>query len=221
MLPVISNKLELFDLIEKVGFIPLFKCCIEGFSVEELTSHLNWWGEDEEKDPWEWRKAAAASGNIAYGKFFNKKAGYISRGWFPAFAALRREGMDFESRYESGLSSYGQKRIMELLADGPMPSFELKRAAGFMKDGEKNFEGAITALQMQTYVLVRGFERKKNAFGREYGWGCAVYSTADMLFGEKHIESCLSPKDAKAMIEKRIIEFFPDVSMKQAEKLVR
>lgn len=225
MLPqVINNIAELQNLIETVGFIPLFKSSLGGFSVEELTRHMDWWGEDREKDPWEWRKSIAAKGNIAYGKLFSKKAGFVSRSWFPVFAALRRGGMDFDERYENGLCPPSEKRVMELLSDGPsIPSFELKRSAGFIKGGEKNFEGVITSLQMQTFIVVRGFECKKNAFGHEYGWASAVYSTAEALFGEDHIRSRrdLSKDEAKALIAERIREFFPNVSAKDIEKLIR
>jgi hypothetical protein len=224
MLPkTVSNIRELSDLIEKVGFIPLFKSPVEGFSVEELTRHMDWWGEDREKDPWEWRKVIASEG-AAYGKVFNKKAGFISRSWFPVFASFRRGGMDFEERYDNGLCSQAEKSIMELLSDGSViPSFELKKAAGFFKGGEKNFEGIITSLQMQTFILIRGFECKKNAFGHEYGWASSLYSTAEALFGEEHIGSRrdLAPVEAKALIAERIMEYFPNAAEKDIERLIK
>ena len=36
----------------------------------------------------------AAGGRIAYGKFFDRKAGFISREWLPVFANYRRDGYD-------------------------------------------------------------------------------------------------------------------------------
>jgi hypothetical protein len=224
MLPkTVSNIRELEDLIEKIGFIPLFKCSVEGFSVEELTRHMDWWGEDRDKDPWEWRKGIA-EGGVAYGKFFSKKAGFISRLWFPVFTAYRRGGMHFDERYESGLCSQAEKRVMDLLSGGAViPSFELKKAAGFFKGGDKNFDGMITGLQMQTYILIRGFLCKKNAFGHEYGWASSVYSTPEALFGEEHIGSRadLEPDEAKALIANRIREFFPNAAEKDIVRLIR
>ena len=73
---------DLIGLIDKIGFLPLFKNSIEGFSVEERTVADHWWSGDERMDPWEWRKCAAASGKIAYGKFFDKRSGFISKDWF-------------------------------------------------------------------------------------------------------------------------------------------
>ena len=47
---------DLIDLINEVGFLPLFKNEVDGFSVEENTGDLYWWTGDEEQDPWEWRR---------------------------------------------------------------------------------------------------------------------------------------------------------------------
>ena len=72
---------ELEKYIEEIGFLPFFKCEIPGFSVEEHTAADAWWTEELERDPWEWRKILAARGNVAYGKFFDRKAGFISKKW--------------------------------------------------------------------------------------------------------------------------------------------
>ena len=53
---------ELIDWIDEVGFLPLFKNEVDGFSAEENTSDLYWWTGDEEQDPWEWRRLIARSG---------------------------------------------------------------------------------------------------------------------------------------------------------------
>ena len=68
---------ELTDLIDQLGFLPLFRNAVDGFSVEEHTASLGWWCGDAAQDPWEWRRFLARSGRVAYGKFFGKKAGFI------------------------------------------------------------------------------------------------------------------------------------------------
>ena len=169
----IKNVEQLQEYIEKIGFLPLFRNEIPGFSVEEHTAADSWWSEDPESDPWEWRKIIAGNGRIAYGKFFDKKAGFISRGWLPAFANYRRDGYDFDARWDDELASIRSKKIMDLFAeenaDRELYSFEVKKLAGFGGSGEKNFEGEITRLQMQTYLCVRDFRRRKNKAGKEYG----------------------------------------------------
>lgn len=107
------------------------------------------------------------------GKFFDKKAGFISREWLPYFLNFRRDGYDFDALWEDGKASYKQKRIMDLYAeelqDREYYSNELKQTAGFGKDGEKGFEGVITGLQMQLYLCVRDFRQRKNKKGESYG----------------------------------------------------
>ena len=76
--------------VDDVGFLPLFKNDVPGFSVEERTCPEDWWTGDPARDPWEWRELLARSGRVAYGKFFDKKAGFISLRWLPAFANCRR-----------------------------------------------------------------------------------------------------------------------------------
>ena len=59
----------------------------------------------------------ARSGKVAYGKFFNKKAGFISLEWFPWFANFRRDGYDFDARWEDGLAGYRNKKIMDIFGE--------------------------------------------------------------------------------------------------------
>ena len=68
---------QLLELINRVGFLPLFRNEIHGFSVEETVSPLYWWTDDPARDPWYWRILLSGSGEVAYGKFFDGKAGYV------------------------------------------------------------------------------------------------------------------------------------------------
>lgn len=132
---------EAIEYINSVGFLPLFKNDIPGFSLEERTVPEYWWSGDKEKEPWEWRQIIAERGNILYGKFFCKKAGFITKEWFPYFANYRRDGYDFDALYEDGKAPIRQKKIMDLFMEKePCPelfSFEIKDQAGFRKDGER------------------------------------------------------------------------------------
>ena len=105
---------DLLALVRQVGFLPLFSGDIPGFSVEERTPPGDWWT-DRPGDPWAWRQVLAPHPDIAYGKFFDKKAGFISREWFPAFANYRRDGYDWEGMYEDGKLSSRGKRILDVL----------------------------------------------------------------------------------------------------------
>ena len=83
---------ELINWINEVGFLPLFANEVPGFSAEEHVSPLFWWTGDPEQDPWVWREIIPSTGEVAYGKFFGGRAGFISREWFPRFANARRDG---------------------------------------------------------------------------------------------------------------------------------
>ena len=203
---------ELIHWVDEIGFLPLFKNAIDGFSAEEHTSDLYWWSGDPEQDPWEWRQLIARSGQVAYGKFFAGKAGFISRGWFPHFANWRREGYDFDSRWDEGLASLRQKRVMDQFADrDELYSFELKRLAGFGREGEKNFEGTVTDLQMEGYLLIRDFRQRRNKKGQPYGWPIAVYAMPETLWGYDHIASAYSaePGQSRELICRQIWDNFP------------
>jgi len=215
---------ELKAYINSVGFLPFFKGGIIGFSVEEMTASDAWWSNDPADDPWLWREIIAEEGDIAYGKLFCNRAGFISKEWFPIFAAYRRDGYDFDSRYEDGLASIRQKKIMDVLnMYDRLPSYELKRMAGFNKNGEKNFEGTITSLQMQTYVVIGSFRRRRNKKNEEYGWSVADYTLSENLFGRDYVRSAynLPAKKAKEKIIGHLLKLFPDAKPEEAEKLIR
>ena len=192
---------EAASYIQKVGFIPLFSNTISGFSLEEHTAPSQWWSDDPETDPWIWRQTLSSNPDIAYGKFFGRNAGFISKDWFPVFANYRRNGYDFDALFEDELASYRSKKIMDVFelndeaVGRQIMSSEVKSLAGFSKDGgEKNFEGVITDLQMQTYLIVGDFRQKKNKKGQPFGWHIALMETPETKWGREYVTSCY-PED--------------------------
>ena len=171
--PRIHNAMELEALVQQMGFLPFFACSVSNFSIEEFTPSRYWFAENVD-GPWEWRMEVARRGVVAYGKLFSKKAGLVSREWYPDLANYRRNGYDFDSRYEEGLAGYREKCVMDvLLREGPTLSKDLKRMAGFGGDGLKGFDTVLTNLQMQTYVTVHSFEYARDKYGKPYGWGAS------------------------------------------------
>lgn len=105
-----------------------------------------------------------------------------------------------------------QKRIMDQFAvKDELYSFELKRLAGFSKEGEKNFAGTITDLQMEGYLLIRDFRQRLNKKGQPYGWPISVYTTPETLWGYAHISSAYSsePIQSKELIYHQVRKNFP------------
>ena len=219
---------ELAALIREIGFLPLFSNEIPGFSVEERTEVHNWWSGDPEKDPWEWRWVLGGRDDIAYGKFFNKKDGYVSKEWFPAFANYRRNGYDFDALVGDELASHRAMKIMaalepdEELRGLELLSSELKEKAGFGKNGEKNFDGVLTELQMQTFLLVNDFRQKINKKGQPYGWHIAAVTTAETKWGYDYIAEGYKeqPADSWKKIQKHIKSFYPTAEEEDINKVL-
>lgn len=206
---------EAIKYINKVGFLPLFKNGIPGFSLEERTVPEYWWSGNPEVDPWEWRAIIARRGDVAYGKFFDGKAGFISKEWLPYFVNCRRDGYDFDALWDDEKASRRQKKIMDLFAgdneDAELYSYEIKKNAGFGKDGEKGFDGTMTNLQHALYLCVRDFRQKKNKKGQAYGWAVAVYSTPEHIFGYEHVTSAYreDPLESREKIVRHIRDVYP------------
>ncbi len=196
--------------VGELGFLPLFSGSIPGFSVEEQSSSL-WWWTGGKRDPWEWRKFMARSGKVAYGKFFAGRAGFISLEWLPYFANWRRDGYDFDALWEDGKASARAKKLMDVFPEGEsLYSFEARNRAGFGKGREKNFEGTVTSLQMQTYLVIRDFRQRVNKKGQPYGWDIAVYSTPETVWGRDLVASAYAeePEESRERIVRRMRELY-------------
>lgn len=217
---------EAINYINQVGFLPLFRNEIPGFSLEERTVPDFWWTDDP-RDPWRWREEIARSGKVAYGKFFDKKAGFISLEWLPVFANYRRDGYDFDALYEDGKAPKKHKNIMENFIeeklDSEIMSNQLKKLAGFGKDGEKGFEGAITTLMMQTYLCNCDFKKRKNKKGEEYGWNVAIYTSPEHLWGYDLVTALYKeePKDSWQRIVDHMHDIYPIATDKQIKKVLK
>ena len=202
---------ELTAYINQVGFLPLFRNEVPGFSVEEFTDASAWWTGDQSRDPWEWREILARSGKIVYGKFFAKKAGFLSLEWLPYFVNYRRNGYDFDALWDDEKASFRQKKIMDLFETEPeLFSNDLKAKAGFGKEGDKNFEGTVTGLQMSLYLCVRDFRQRTNKAGAPYGWPIAVYSTPERIWGSDAVASAYAedPKISGERIYRHVMELY-------------
>ena len=216
---------ELVNWINEIGFLPLFGNEVEGFSAEEHTSPDYWWSGNRREDPWEWREIIAASNQVAYGKFFGNKAGFISLDWLPYFVNCRRAGYDFDSRYQDGLASRREKKIMDFFIgedrDGDsvykqarILSTDLKKMAGFGKGGEKNYPGIITGLQMQIYLVIADFKRRQNKRGEEYGMAVSIMLPPESIWGYDKVTAAYSekPKESWNRIFDHVKETYPEAA---------
>ena len=219
----LRNPEDIVALTAELGFLPFFAGEIPGFSVEECCPPELWFSEEAD-GPWEWKGPAARSGQCVYGKFFGGRAGFISKEWFPDFANLRRDGYDFDARYEDGLAARKDKEVYDTVTEhGALLSKELKRLCNYRKGGNRGFDTVITRLQMQTYVTIGDFVYLQDKFGKTYGWGVAQYTTPEVQFGYDFVTSAYrkDPAESKADILAHLKSILPDADEAQLLKLMK
>ena len=207
----LKSPAELIKFVDKAGFIPLFANKIKGFSIEERTVASDWWSGDDSCDPWAWREEISRSGKLIYGKFFARKAGYISKKWFPVFANARRDGYDFDALWDDGKAKMKEKKIMDLFeTEEELFSYDIKSRAGFGKGGEKNFDGTLTDLQMKTYLAASDFKQRINSRGEAYGWSVALYSCPETIMGREKVRSCYpeEPEESSRKIIEHVMKLY-------------
>ncbi|MEE3458194.1 MAG: hypothetical protein VZQ82_09160, partial [Lachnospiraceae bacterium] len=135
-----------------------------------------------------------------------------------------RDGYDFDAAWDDGLVQRRCKAIMDICEDGGMhPGYELKPAAGFGKGGYKNFEGCMTQLEMQTYLIIRKFERRKNKRGESYGMAVSFNQKPEELWGYEHVTSAYreEPAVSAERILRRAKELFPGGDDAALKKVLR
>ncbi len=217
----IKTKEDLIDAVRKYGFVPLFAKRIEGFSVEEHVSPSVWFSGEE--GVWEWKGPVIRECGCAYGKLIEKKAAFVSREWFPDLANYRREGYDFDARYDDELASYRDKELYDLLeGNAPILSKLLKEKGNYGKDGKKGFDTIITRLQTQCYVTISDFVYETDRNGRKRGWGVAEYSTPERFFGGSFRETVYdrTPEESWLRIFDHLKKLFPDADEDEIEDVI-
>lgn len=221
---VIKGKADLISAINEYGFLPFFSNSIEGFSIEEHISHDCWYDSSSGVwSAWEWKGPVIRESGCAYGKFFEKKACYVSPGWFPVLANYRRDGYDFDSRYDDGLAGYRDKTMYELIENNaPVISKSLKKIGNYRKGGNKGFDTIITRLQKQCYVIINDFVYMRDKFGKPYGWGVAEYTTPEKMMGESFIENVYSssPEESYEKLLNHFTGLFPNEDLNKIKKFL-
>lgn len=200
---------QLVALLRTAGFLPLFSSSIPGFSVEEHTPSGYWWtGEDS--DPWEWRHVLASHPEIAYGKFFGKKAGFIHKDWFPVFASFRRNGYDFDALCDDELAPFKWKKAMDLFGLNDQMVGKTLPASSIAEEGIK------IDLQMRTYLIITDFNQKRSKKGVPYGMHRATLATPETKWGYDYVTSDYHDgwEGAWEKIRDHILQLYPPVDEK-------
>ena len=221
----VRTKKDMIDVVEAFGFLPFFAGSVPGFSLEEhVTRDLWYYGASGEWKAWDWKGPVIREAGCAYGKFFENKACFISRDWFPDFANYRRDGYDFDARFDDGLAPLRDKELYELLdSKAPILSRWLKADGNYRKGGKTGFETSITRLQAQGYVLISDFVYATDKSGKQYGWGIAEYSTPERFFGADFTDRVYqrTPKESYQRLLEHLKSLFPDTEEALLRKILK
>jgi len=218
--PEIYSAAGLIDYIQKVGFLPLLDGGVSGFAAEDVvTDDCRYVVFDDggwDWPLWKWKGPIVTDGNCVYGKFFDKKAGFISREWWPDFYNYRR------SRHPVPAEGSIEDSILATLGEhGSLITRELRAACGF--DGPKmrsKFDGYVTHLQMGCYIVTEDFVYPTDKHGREYGWGWSLLTMPEALLGREACRCERTPQESYQRMLAHFRALLPEATEKQIKKLI-
>jgi hypothetical protein len=191
---------------------------------DSFTDRIRWHTEELDTDPWEWRmRVLQERDDIAYGKVFFRKSGYITREWYPYFLAVRRGGATLEEAYESGSVSREARTVYQMVADnGYVPTHALRGLCGFEPKDKAKLDRALTELQMKLYLTMCGRQQKVSQKGTQFGWNSTVFCTAEAFWGDEVFDQArkIGGAEAAARISERIYQVNPAAAEKKVKKFI-
>ena len=106
--------------------------------------------------------------------------------------------------------------------DEQILSTDLKRLAGFGRDGEKNFPGIVTQLQMETYLVISGFRRRENRRGKPYGMPVSILLPPESIWGYDTVTAAYieEPKASWKRLLDRVRELYPHADREAVIRLI-
>ena len=161
--------------------------------------------------------------DIAYGKVFFKKSGFITKQWAPYFLAARRGDENFSQAYEDGTLSHAAKRIYNAVLEyGTLPLHAIKQIASFGAEEKSRFDSALTELQMRMFLTMCGRQQKLSQKGEEYGWYSTVFCTTEQFWGEELFAQAakISKDEAIQAITEQVLTLNPQAEEKKIKKFI-
>ena len=216
----IYSAARLMAYIQEIGFLPLLSSGVYGFSAEEVVSDdcryvvLPDGGWDWPL--WKWKGTIVTGGNCVYGKFFDKKAGFISREWWPDFYNYRRSKHPIPAE-----GSIEETILLTLQENGSLITRELRAACGFTGPNMRSrFDAYITRLQMGCYIVTEDFVYPTDKHGKEYGWGWSLLTTPEELYGREACKCERDPMESRQHILTHLRTVLPNATDQQIARLI-
>lgn len=212
---------ELIEYIQQVGFLPLLDSGISGYCAESLMAEecrFTQFADGTWEWPlWEWKSPVVTTGNCVYGKFFAGKAGFISRDWWADLCNWRRSRTP-----QPAEGSIEDAILCTLRENGSMITRELRAACGFTGPKMRSkFDAYVSRLQMATYIVTEDFVYPTDKHGREYGFGWALLTTPEELFGSEACQCPRTPAESYQRMYDHLTRLLPHATDKQLKKLLK
>ena len=209
------------EVIQQAGFLPLLQSGIRGFSAEEMVADdcryqlLPDGGWDWPL--WKWKGPAVSEGNCVYGKFFNGKAGFVSRAWWPDLCNYRR------STHPAIQEGSIEEGILAVLSEhGSLITRELRAACGFTGPKMRSrFDAYVTRLQMGCRIVTEDFVYPVDRHGHEYGWGWSLLTTPEVLYGREACQCERTPEESRQRLSAHLHALLPQATDVQIERMIK
>lgn len=230
---MIASREQLEKTALHYGMLPFFANRIAGFSVEEMAAPGMLFGEEcEDYGCWDWKGPVIREMKLAYGKFFRRKAGFVALDLLPDFINYRRAAYPIEPdsqealildiiRRHEALSSTELKRMIFGAPTRKRQVGELADILDHTKPKRHSLEGPLQRLQMGGYVVIADFEYKYTAAGERYGFGVALYTTPEAIYGKSIVCTDRTPPQSLAFLIKKMSEKLPDVSLEEIHQILK
>ena len=205
----VRNQAELITYISQIGFLPLLRTGIDGWSAEDaLLPIYNYSPLPEggwEWPLWEWKSDIILESRCAYGKFLLGKACFISGEWWADF-------MNYRSSIAPPVAdgSIEEMILLTLQEHRRMTTRQLRTACGFTEPKMRGkFDTYIRRLETGCRIVTEDFIYPKDKHGNPYGWGWAVLTTPQQLFGKEACRAHCSPEESLRKMVQHFLKFLP------------
>ena len=201
----------LMEYIDRIGFLPLLPMGgdMVGRSAEEAVD------EDCRYAPlpdggwkwplWEWKGGIIRESGCTYGKFFRRKAAFVSRAWWTDFCNYRRRVYLPVEEWDEGMVLWTLKK------NGSMTTRDLRRACGFTEAKMRGkFDACVCRLEMGCYVVTENFVYPHDRHGRSYGGGdpCSPPRSPSSAGGA--CRTVCTPAGSRARLTEHFRKILPD-----------
>lgn len=216
----IHSGAQLSAYVQEVGFLPLLRSGVSGFSAEEVVDddcgYVVFPDGGWDWPLWKWKGLVVADGRCLYGKFFDSKAGFVSREWWPDLCNYRR------SKHPAPAENSIEDVILTTLAEqGSLITRELRSACGFTGPKMRSrFDAYVTRLQMACRIVTEDFVYPQDRHGHEYGWGWALLTTPESLHGREACRCNRTPEESYARLYDHLRRLLPAATEQQIVKLL-